>query len=213
MKRVDDHFRAFAGLHEEHHVEADEDVLRHASEGEDLDVHAEIIEGDVLGAADVHEVEAEPALPDGVAAGRVDAHPEQLAPAPLLAPTSDVSVVLPNGHKITWYHSQIIFEAPCGSKGLHGARCRRTKSSAPAKGMREVLVPQQGRPLGNILAWLEHAARYGNAAEHQMYEPTLVEREQARNDFSRGDHPLAAVLLSCERPQRPGEGAEPIVCP
>jgi hypothetical protein len=190
-----------------------EEVLPHAYEMEELDVHPEVIEGAVLAAAELHEAEAEPALPRGVAADSVGDPSASSEPAPLLAPTSDVAVFLPNGHKITWYHRQHIFEATCCCKELHGARCRRTKSSAPAKGSREASAPQQGRPLGNILAWLEHSARFGGSVEHQLYEPTLAERVEARRAFSQGDHPMAEIILSCERLRRPGEDVEPFQCP
>ena len=79
--------------------------------------------------------------------------------------------------------------------------------------MRVVFAPQHGMPLGNVLAWLEHAPRHDCQAGHQSYTPNRAERVQARSDFARGGHPLADVLFSCDRPQMLDEDAEPLERP
>jgi hypothetical protein len=141
-----------------------------------------------------------------------------VAPIVEAAPLADVGAALagprrkgiivafgPNGSTITAYPHLEIFVAMCRADG-HGGRCRLTKSSrAHASIARK---PAQGRPLGELAAWIQEGSDYPSANEHlRECKPGGIQRYAARLDLA--GEPASAALFAEERVRREGEGSEP----
>ena len=124
-------------------------------------------------------------------------------------------VVNPDLHGGKWDSMRAI----CSS---HGARCELSRTLLPS-GTRE----QQGRPLGFLWAWLAYAHAFDTKEAHcrsarDMTVPAVFKefavREEARKLAvfaidALADPTQQEFWESAERPQRPGESAEPAQCP
>lgn len=184
-----------------------------ASSGDDADLDeifgecaASLVPVDQLASggegSDSHSVALDPAAPAAVVVAEALAPP--LAP-PLGGPRSSASAeYVDGGHRLAFYDRNRDFYATCG---VHGARCRKTKTSNAS-----LRNPAQGRPCGFLRAWLLRAGDFSTADEHKwMCHPSFEERQSARQSLL--NDPAAAALLSHERQQRSGEGPEPEGCP
>ena len=90
------------------------------------------------------------------------------------------------------------FEAVC--KNCAGL-CRRTTTSYPPKRWRIVTHPGQGRPVGDLVAWLLHGA--ANNKDHKIHDPPRPARLDGRNLAKQSAS--GRQLLAQERPK----GADP----
>lgn len=144
----------------------------------------------------------------GAAADGVEgaAHPV-VAPPPILvvaAGASGLAYRIPysNGY-LCYYESSQSFVAECN---IHG-RCRRTRTAKAGSGQKGIA---QGRPLGQLAAWLEMAqADQAASAWGHKWEvwPDLEQRRAARQRLV--EIAEFRTLLDKERPKREGEGDEP----
>lgn len=114
--------------------------------------------------------------------------------------------------KITFYAKNTNFEAKCDC-AAHRPRCTKTRTKK-----RDDRRPEQGRPLGYLVAWLQsHSA---TRQEHQDIDmrirpdlcPDQAERLVARL-WARGSSVNFETLEGCEGFRTDGEGEEPAVCP
>jgi hypothetical protein len=71
--------------------------------------------------------------------------------------------------------------------------------------------PQQGRPLGTLVAWLRKASEHPDQPGHIYSIPSPKERRDARTWLM--TLPNVESFLSLERPLRPGEADEPASAP
>ena len=159
-------------------------------------------------------------------------HPAPVPPPPQVAPVEpaeaevaqrvgsgvrvprDAVHWLSNGAKITYYR-QGFLECICPNPA--NGKCSLTRTTQPPTGWRTLHHPQQGRPLGRMLAWA--AAAYGDARgakeEHKMYTPAFVDRRDARASFKAAgaDVPDIRHMFEAERPKYDDEGSEPEMPP
>lgn len=105
-----------------------------------------------------------------------------------------------------------LWRDPSGSDDdgpVHGL-CRLDRTVKPSDGR-----PQQGRPVGFLVAWLwrssAHPDRASHFADRLGGRISLAERQAARAWAESA--PTMAFPLSVERPRRAGEEAEPERCP
>jgi hypothetical protein len=114
-----------------------------------------------------------------------------------------------------------------GGDRVMSAHCRWCADGAETAGLGDHAVcrfnrstkfgtrPQQGRPIGLLLAWLFRAPRFADNQEHfDDKAPGIIsydERVDAR-DWAEGSMAMATPL-SWERPRRAGEPAEPLEAP
>lgn len=112
------------------------------------------------------------------------------------------------GGSIAFYGSKKAFEAVCENP-RHG-RCVLTRS-CNARGVAADGFPKSGRPVGFLSAWLHHSS--GTATKEEHWAAGCLKNSWERRAGLRaaiaesGD--AGRQLLSCERPQAPGEPAEP----
>ena len=106
-----------------------------------------------------------------------------------------------DGGLITFYATKNIFVATCRNE-LHG-KCSLTRSALPGR------RKGQGRPLGLLKAWLCIGQDLDSKEAHWSAEtwPNFEARSYHRELLEA--LPGSFELLESERPQEPGEGAEP----
>lgn len=120
-------------------------------------------------------------------------------------------LVLECGCKITYYESTESYELVCGNKEKHVGRCRATATRRKPRGNRALLHPDQGRPLGFLMAFACYCHEAINKADHEDQIFSRDERRRRRQEIKRiaQTDPQAQALLNAERPKRPGEESEP----
>jgi len=109
---------------------------------------------------------------------------------------------------IAYYESTSNFVAMCRchtDEQVH-FRCTRTRTSKASKFSRRHF---QGRPLGELYAWLSASSQFGQIEHQTDYSPSYEERTAARAQFSQLAG--AAVLLARERDRREDEPEEPVL--
>ena len=166
-------------------------------------------------ACDVVDVADAEAAPDAPLLGPVDEVPvvdvaEEAMPVdpPPLLPPPLVAADLPNrisldvpGGSIVWYKSHNAFYGTC--KGCGHGNCRRTRVATAGSS------PQQGRPLGALVAWLANQREAACAFDHKSFVyPGLAARKEGRRalkDLIGIDH----IIWQRERAKRAGEDSEP----
>lgn len=120
-------------------------------------------------------------------------------------PSDEFVFILPHG-VLTYYPKKRVFVADCDKHGRQPKCCRTRTANGAANGR-----GAQGRPLGFLLAYLEHHGGPEVATPEAHYKVaqslTLAQRAAARAAFAAV--PGSAAFLAQERPQREGEGAEP----
>lgn len=102
--------------------------------------------------------------------------------------------------RLTFYSSKMAFEATCY---VHHA-CRKTRTSKAPTGWRQYAVPGQGRPCGELVAWLQ-GARSLRGNDHEGFAPPHSDRKAAR-ELLKASAGAAQDLLLRERRWRPDEG-------
>lgn len=124
------------------------------------------------------------------------------------------SVTFPFQGSISFYENKAIFQATCFAPGHRdGGRCVKTRTSQAGASR-----PQQGRPLGYLVAWLWQQNAFPDRQGHfdcdsrRGTELSNAERLVARS-CARAEYPDFATLESHERPLRVGEAEEPELCP
>ncbi|CAK0794624.1 unnamed protein product, partial [Prorocentrum cordatum] len=137
----------------------------------------------------------------------VDAHGE-----PVLAKVVEAGVEPAAAHFIEVEGGRIVYNAKkldliaeCRDASHVKCRKHRTIKHGPR--------PQQGRPIGYLVAWLRKHAEYGSQLTHGSCNWISKEDRVAARAAFAGMGPRAQALLAIERPRRPGEAAEPDVCP
>ena len=113
---------------------------------------------------------------------------------------ADAVLDFPNGGSIHYYgktKAMVAFCPKCEND------CRRSRTVNASQGR-----PNQGRPLGLLLAWLDDAKNTTSRAEHQtLCVPSHAQRQKARDDFRH--LPGYDALARVERARREGEAEDP----
>ena len=148
-------------------------------------------------------------VPTAAASSSGDPMPTSAASIP--TGVADAEVVWPGIGRIAFYAHDQRFEATC----VVHKDCHLTKTANAAK--RTTGNESQGRCAGTLSAWLwqnqpPHAVGQGtHNSQAQKRNIPLKDREQGRDRVRVA--PGGALLLSKERPQKPGEPEEPLRCP
>ena len=115
---------------------------------------------------------------------------------------------------IAYYEHKQQVSAYCRFPG-HGTDCKRGRIMTERKPKWQ-MKPAQGRPLGFCAAWLRNPNDATNDWDHiHGRDPEFDMRDEARHSLHEecDDAEALAMMLRAERPQRPGEGVEPMDCP
>lgn len=127
-------------------------------------------------------------------------------------PRGPPCVVIPGVGSITYYADRGDFQTTCFCRG-HVGHCAKTRTARP-----RATKPQQGRPLGYLVAWLLESEQHPTTRAHVDWDPrhgvgpTREARLVARA-LARAQYPDFSTLEECERPPRDGEEEEPEECP
>jgi hypothetical protein len=126
--------------------------------------------------------------------------------------TADLAVQVPGG-VIRFYQNKNSFTATCCNPNHGKCVITRTALTAANEKSSNTNVIAKGRPLGFMTAWLAMSEHTADKEDHWDTDkaPNFVTRVAARNQLA--DIPKASALLAKERPQRAGEGPEPIGLP
>ena len=145
------------------------------------------------------------------AGGPGDDGPKQMRPP---ARSGDVhpSVVLPVVGSFTFYRDRSDFQATCFCEH-HRGHCAKTRTTNA-----RLSRPQQGRPLGFLLAWLFEAPEHENTRSRMDWDPcngsgTNHDQRTVCRELTRLSHAEFEAFELCERPLREGEGQGPENCP
>ena len=164
---------------------------------------------DISSSSDTSERADDGTRSDGDASESLSAEPRHREPGmlPRAARTELVTLFMDNGMGSIRY-SQLgeSFRAYCP---VHGAKCKRSRT---IHGHDAEARSAQGRPLGDLAAWLLMAADFPSAKQHKTHQNICyTDRNNAREQIS----VLAKfdVLTDLERKLRVGERAEPRRCP
>lgn len=106
--------------------------------------------------------------------------------------------------RVTYYRKGA-FEANCRH---HLGDCRKTRTNKPPSGWRIAASPGQGRPVAELVVWLEKAAEFSSASDHMAFTPPVATRASARERLVASGGHAAASLMAFERPLRPTEAAD-----
>lgn len=75
------------------------------------------------------------------------------------------------------YYKKGAFQATCQH---HLGDCRKTRTNKAPSGWRLAAFPAQGRPVDELVAWLEKAPEFATVAQHAAFSPGVALREQMR---------------------------------
>ena len=121
-------------------------------------------------------------------------------------------VAVDNG-LIKYYATTKSFVAEC-TWHARCDKCARTRTAVGALRVRADAVGPRagmGRPIGHLVAWLMDVPMVAARNYHvHEFQPTLLQRQQARDVFAALPSPDVAVMLSMERELRDGEPDEPL---
>ena len=126
------------------------------------------------------------------------------AAAPKAAKTADDRWEFPPHGSVRYNFKASNLVAHCT---FHSDNCRRSRTTkAHVNASR---FPGQGRPMGNLIAWLDQADKFATAKEHSSQcKPTLQERREARQKLNSSPEAMSWAA-KYERQPRANEEDEP----
>ena len=122
---------------------------------------------------------------------------------PLVRDRSNVRLAVPGGF-IAYYDGRKDFYANCKR---HVCDCRKVRTSTGKEAK-----PQQGRPLGFLMAWLQMKSK-NNATHSSILDETIDWEIRSNARIELAKIPGSEHLFNAERSKRPGEWDEPEFTP